>query len=61
MFFFSPTYLLCLLWFINPESWLMLLTMSQCFAMCLDVVCAILVIGVAFGALILKECKYRCE
>lgn len=39
----------------------MLLTMSQCFAMCLDVVCAILVIVVAFGALILQECKYRCE
>uniref|UniRef100_A0A8B9YLC7 Multidrug resistance-associated protein 4-like n=1 Tax=Bos mutus grunniens TaxID=30521 RepID=A0A8B9YLC7_BOSMU len=40
---------------LHSESWLMLLTMSQCFAMCLDVVCAILVIGVAFGALILKE------
>lgn len=39
----------------------MLLTMSQCFAMCLDVVCAVLVIVVAVGALILQECKYTCE
>uniref|UniRef100_A0A452FNI3 Multidrug resistance-associated protein 4-like n=2 Tax=Capra hircus TaxID=9925 RepID=A0A452FNI3_CAPHI len=40
---------------LHSESWFMLLTMSQCFAMCLDVVCAILVIVVAFGALILQE------
>ena len=37
----------------------MLLTMSQCFAMWLDIVCAFLVIVVAFGALILEERKYR--
>ncbi|XP_069457984.1 ATP-binding cassette sub-family C member 4-like isoform X2 [Ovis canadensis] len=40
---------------LHSESWFMLLTMSQCFAMCLDVVCAVLVIVVAFGALILQE------
>ncbi|XDA80093.1 hypothetical protein R6Z07F_010084 [Ovis aries] len=40
---------------LHSESWFMLLTMSQCFAMCLDVVCAVLVIVVAVGALILQE------
>ncbi|XP_055282776.1 ATP-binding cassette sub-family C member 4-like [Moschus berezovskii] len=40
---------------LHTDSWFMLLTMSQCFATCLDVVCAILVIVVAFGALILEE------
>ncbi|XP_065757968.1 ATP-binding cassette sub-family C member 4-like [Muntiacus reevesi] len=40
---------------LHSESWFMLLTMSQYFAMWLDIVCAFLVIVVAFGALILKE------
>uniref|UniRef100_A0A8C6CVH4 Multidrug resistance-associated protein 4-like n=1 Tax=Moschus moschiferus TaxID=68415 RepID=A0A8C6CVH4_MOSMO len=40
---------------LHTGLWFMLLTMSQCFATCLDVVCAILVIVVAFGALILEE------
>ncbi|KAM9675035.1 ATP-binding cassette sub-family C member 4-like [Dama dama] len=40
---------------LHSESWFMLLTMSQYFAMWLDIVCAFLVIVVAFGALLLEE------
>ena len=45
----------------KPEAWFLLLTTSRWLAVYLDVICAIFVTVVAFGALILVECKYRCE
>ena len=45
----------------KPEAWFLLLTMSRWLAVYLDVICAIFVTAVAFGALILVESKYRCE
>ena len=44
----------------NPEAWFLLLTTSRWLAVYLDVICAIFVTVVAFGALILVESKYRC-
>ena len=49
------------LWFTNAEAWFLLLTTSRWLAVYLDVICAIFVTLVAFGALILAESKYRCE
>ena len=43
-----------------PEAWFLLLTTSRWLAVYLDVICAIFVTVVAFGALILVESKYRC-
>ena len=54
-------YVLCLLRFTNPEAWFLLLTTSRWLAVYLDVVCAIFVTVVAFGALILAESKYRFD
>lgn len=45
----------------NPEAWFLFLTTSRWFAVRLDAICAILVIVVAFGSLILATSKYRCE
>ena len=49
------------LWFTNAEAWFLLLTTSRWLAVYLDVICAIFVTVVAFGALILVESKYRYE
>ena len=45
----------------KPEAWFLLLTTSRWFAVYLDVTCAIFVTVVAFGALIMVECKYKYE
>ena len=45
----------------NAEAWFLLLTTSRWLAVYLDVICAIFVTVVAFGALILVESKYRYE
>ena len=54
-------FMLHLLLFTNVEAWFLLLTTSRWLAVYLDVICAIFVTVVAFGALILVECKYRYE
>ena len=45
----------------KPEAWFLLLTTSRWLAVYLDVICAIFVTVVAFGALIMVECKYKYE
>ena len=45
----------------NAEAWFLLLTTCRWLAVYLDVICAIFVTVVAFGALILVESKYRYE
>ena len=45
----------------NAEAWFLHLTTSRWLAVYLDVICAIFVTVVAFGALILVESKYRYE
>ncbi|XP_070656066.1 ATP-binding cassette sub-family C member 4-like [Bos indicus] len=52
---FFSVYILHLLWFTNAEAWFLLLTTSRWLAVYLDVICAIFVTVVAFGALILVE------
>uniref|UniRef100_A0A8D0RJ96 Multidrug resistance-associated protein 4 n=1 Tax=Sus scrofa TaxID=9823 RepID=A0A8D0RJ96_PIG len=39
----------------HSEAWFLSLTMSRWFALCLDAICAVFVIGVAFGSLFLAE------
>lgn len=55
------TYLSFFLLFTNPEAWFLFLTTSRWFAVRLDAICAIFVIVVAFGSLILAKSKCRCE
>ena len=57
----SSTYSSCLLPFSNSEAWFLFLTTSRWFAVRLDAICAMFVIIVAFGSLILAKSKYRCE
>lgn len=45
----------------NPEAWFLFLTTSRWFAVRLDAICAIFVIIVAFGSLILATSEYRWE
>ncbi|KAB1267579.1 Multidrug resistance-associated protein 4 [Camelus dromedarius] len=52
--FFSP-YSLCLFRVTNPEAWFLFLTTSRWFAVRLDAICALFVIVVAFGSLILAK------
>uniref|UniRef100_A0A8W4FM45 Multidrug resistance-associated protein 4 n=1 Tax=Sus scrofa TaxID=9823 RepID=A0A8W4FM45_PIG len=40
---------------LHSEAWFLSLTTSRWFALCLDAICAIFVIGVAFGSLFLAE------
>ncbi|XP_020937638.1 multidrug resistance-associated protein 4-like isoform X2 [Sus scrofa] len=40
---------------LHSEAWSLFLTTSQWFALCLDAICAVFVIGVAFGSLFLAE------
>lgn len=42
------------------EAWFLFLTTSRWFAVRLDAICAIFVIVVAFGSLLLAKSKYRC-
>ncbi|CAI9178858.1 unnamed protein product [Rangifer tarandus platyrhynchus] len=46
---------------LHSEAWFLLLTTSQWLSVYLDVICAIFVTIVSFGALLLVECKYKCE
>ncbi|XP_020937620.1 multidrug resistance-associated protein 4-like isoform X1 [Sus scrofa] len=40
---------------LHSEAWFLFLTTSRWFALCLDAICAVFVIGVAFGSLFLAE------